>query len=1410
MSAIALGTYAAQMDQLQLLSEILWRNSASLTSERYDFASSDAATLKFYLDLHLSAFDRMNAEHDMRNLIASAARKLDGDATERDRMQLDYLEPLDELREAREEMNTTEKNEGERALRRGKAWMLLGYVQLSLFGNVDPIDPVHKVELKLKYLEEDIADYRRAIYVSMLQNRVQGTSSDVHPRIVAMRSDEGRLLKTRDDLGCLKAFRPPDDDNNFISLSRKCADFRNDKGSRRVTKRHMDNLCAIARKILGQDCTTDDIRTAEIDEAESWSLTVQSFAEQIEAETYLSAFPDVVLPLLAALAQLNHGVRILINETRRLVSLRRSGVADLDSLVCNLIRFPTIGGQADQSLLSLSDLCVSEDTKSLIGSCCTDAFVRMQEQFRILKSGLHELHNHVILNRNLTRSLWRNVNELLQQMVLVWKQQQQEEEKRAAERDSLYRNKTESHGDALTEEEELALEIRKLFPTQTDFHDIEDGSEVSLDRAEPTRKSRETDLSISGLITKDDIREIQRIHSDIVTSFTASRWMCGDPESMTSTTNYLGPLIQRYNTVHAMLDDVLPSLSGKVAIELYNSLSLLVATGLQMNREGSDGRARAYNFYKDRDVEQVKQCLPLCENILNRTDQLLEEWPNHPTLRSIRCIIERLYAFPITSPVSRFLTGLELLHVKLHEWEKNAHKGVSMLEHVTALTQQIITWRQLELSSWKGCLDATYEDLQSDTSKWWFFLYALVESYITRSTANDNNEPVTRQKLVETLERFMNESSLVEFESRLNLLLTFHCHVYHFDDSDNRNELSAVLWNVYSYYKQFADDVNARIAALKAPIEKKLRDFVKIARWNDFSYWSLKETVERTHRSLCKFVKEFQNALRQSVSSCLTVKSGSHSAETSKDDENRRKGAITPEHFTTTKLPRFADVKTSFTSGPIANAETLLTKAKRLCEKIVGSFHPSICSELEDFIESFMEESARLRGMQIDRNLPKEKQKSQAKSILQQKKMTLANYFKTLTRMGVSYRTGTLTLKNSADRVIDFTVPPLDLSVIERYFELTRIDEHMLTQWRGCERYYYKSLIRLNALNAMLSTSQTDLGPQNIERCRGYSAHMMLMAHRQKATIVRSFDHFSSLRVRISNLSEACEQDLSVSKQREGWKCATSLRALLIALEAGYEQLLLLLQCCPAESSTDPGKAALTLNANALPIIVASQKDEVWRCANSLLKDNLNYTQSIAKSLHALLVPFQVLSADLHSEDSIRASCFLNSSHFKLLAKARSTIEILRGRTRELERLFKDAEIAHPICEHIAFLDAKMERFVRDYEKLQEPEEIGERSKVNDNEIERYKLALEQLIKTILLAVQKKYKNDTDSNDEKSSEENDGERGEIEENQMSEKLVEFLEKAIAELKLAEISESFSNLLLSLRQLDQQSANYCIR
>lgn len=63
---------------------------------------------------------------------------------------------------------------------------------------------------------------------------------------------------------------------------------------------------------------------------------------------------------------------------------------------------------------------------------------------------------------------------------------------------------------------------------------------------------------------------------------------------------------------------------------------------------------------------------------------------------------------------------------------------------------------------------------------------------------------------------------------------------------------------------------------------------------------------------------------------------------------------------------------------------------------------------------------------QVDTSLPKDKQISQAKNHLQQKHRALADLFKTLSKLGLSFRSGIILskLKNPAE---DFYIKPLDL-----------------------------------------------------------------------------------------------------------------------------------------------------------------------------------------------------------------------------------------------------------------------------------------------------------------------------------------------------------------------------------------------
>jgi midasin (ATPase involved in ribosome maturation) len=69
---------------------------------------------------------------------------------------------------------------------------------------------------------------------------------------------------------------------------------------------------------------------------------------------------------------------------------------------------------------------------------------------------------------------------------------------------------------------------------------------------------------------------------------------------------------------------------------------------------------------------------------------------------------------------------------------------------------------------------------------------------------------------------------------------------------------SRVLWNLHQYYSQLAPRIEERLSSLRKPIERELKDFVKISRWNDLNFYALKHAVDKSHRTLHKKIKQFQ------------------------------------------------------------------------------------------------------------------------------------------------------------------------------------------------------------------------------------------------------------------------------------------------------------------------------------------------------------------------------------------------------------------------------------------------------------------------------------------------------------------------------------------------------------------------
>ncbi|XP_034190386.2 midasin [Osmia lignaria lignaria] len=1349
---INFGNYKNQKKLLKTIQTLLWKNSLVLNSNEFSISTNDSVLLEFYINYYTTAINKVTDSFAL-TLNEEEQRDLNNR----------FFEPIKLLLEIKENL----KNENN-VLERGKGWLIFGHLQIFIFHDLGSIDPVQKVALKSKYMKENISDLERLMCIENLQCTILGINLSKERK----QSRVDRLKELSNEMKSFEDFHAVRPTLTFQNLREEIENFSKNIGSFESIFKHVTHLNDTIELECDKKESFNQIRE-KLQEAVIWKKSLERFSGKLE-KNFLNGFPDLVSPMIFAISNLHHGISIFIHELSNMQA--RTSNSD----ICyNLLRFP-VTGVCQQNYINIAKLCSSE---KLIFDLSEDKSSKsiQKYRFKMANIALEELENFSLLAVDRSQSFWGELNKILLKIRILWKDQEERREEEMKEKQSLFRTKFES-------KEEDELDFRKIFPGyQQDFLELAEmfpGYQQDFPELQriPETVQNEDD-SFRELISIKDARRVQEIHWNILRN--SER-----PENSLKP-SFIKPLAERFE----MFGSTIRTYPENHSSKLICSLNVLISQKSTFDNRKS--YTEVYDFYRDSNIPEIEDCQPLFDGLAGRIRDLLKEWPENPILNSIKLIIDRIFSFSVDSSLSRFLVGAELLLTKIQQWEENARSDVSLSGFIESFGEKILRWRKLEISRWKDSLEVLEDHLKTDASKWWFFLFDLVDQYLAEDIEesekegelkdSQTTENVSKEKIIENLGRFLTESPLIEFETRLELVYMFYCHVSYFKETGKQKELSAIFWNIYFYYTQFLNDVQNKIKVLKEPIAKKLKDTIKITRWNDISYWSVRNTAEKTRRTLHKFVKEFQKGLGENVASYLSLKGKVGTAETF----TRRE--LGPSEF-------LMDLE-----GKKLKIEKLTQKARQYCEYIIiKSNYLEIRKDIETFIEDSIEESNRLKNMEVDKTLTKGKQQSQLKSMLQQKKMALANYFKTLSRLGISYRIGVLTWKNRKEEINNFAATPLDLKEIQRFTLIARkktenVEKGLIEEWSSCDKYYYESLIKLNFLNAILDSGKSDIGMQNAERCRGLSIHLVLLAHRQKETIADFFQHFLPFRIQISNLalmledSKICSQiskemeRINIPKQKSLQIIMSNFQELLEALQMSMEQILVYLESCPMESLAEEN---LDLNETAIPVL---KENNICRNSITWMQNSLNLIKTITNELHS----WMMISKRVEKSGQI----FLyHQRHIDFLQTGYQKVTEIKEKLVDLKITFT---VDHPIAENLNFLIDKID----EGNNLLKSTLATVVEETNEPKImEEYEEKLDVLITQILLVIQKKIQ----GNQASSEETIDSQKEDFEENLVTEKLIESLKKNISNLRLNKISQIFGELLQIIFESDVESANKCVR
>ncbi|ETN67266.1 midasin [Anopheles darlingi] len=590
-----------------------------------------------------------------------------------------------------------------------------------------------------------------------------------------------------------------------------------------------------------------------------------------------------------------------------------------------------------------------------------------------------------------------------------------------------------------------------------------------------------------------------------------------------------------------------------------------------------------YNFYSDANIPEVLQCVGVLEKIEERVRLLLNEWPDHAVLKDILLIIERIQKLPATAPIVRFSTGLQLLRQKLDEWNAVAHKGNNVRDLERDVVEHIHRWMRMELQYWRDCMSRTQERVRSKAYRYWFFMYNLLHEYLQHGASRkgqlatlldykkvekcygeqeilDNEEEtgqsedtsdgsVSIEDVIRVLKQFIESSSFAEYATRLRVMKSFEQYLSLLPpgeglDAGKRDTLIAALYNVHLYFSQFTDEIEEHIRSKRAPIEKKLKEFVKIESFNkDLSYFSMRNNIARVHRQLHKFLKEFETEIVARVAPIFTPKDPArelNDADEQKVKVLRSEAKVTyymvdVKSFMASRklLERFSAMATGEPTSAtdhdtssdrsvqlFQKIDRFFTTARNVCrEAILHAPFPTLVYSLDNVLHEQIDTIEYLRGLEVDRSLPRPKQKSQAKQILNQKRKTLADFYKTLAQLGLSYRAGLMEVAIGGIDPVDATIAPFSLELLTHGSRYRKVDQHIVFLNDKLNLYYAKCVFKIKMLGKVMLQPDADIGGAiNVDRIKGFSIDLFLLVQNQRKALAEMVRNVSQLRQQIADL----------------------------------------------------------------------------------------------------------------------------------------------------------------------------------------------------------------------------------------------------------------------------------------------------
>ncbi|KAF2086406.1 midasin [Saccharata proteae CBS 121410] len=742
-------------------------------------------------------------------------------------------------------------------------------------------------------------------------------------------------------------------------------------------------------------------------------------------------------------------------------------VGFLQCLRIGLMLVPKSQGSAADEVFSY----ISEHTPFL-GFTASEQLVPGARSLIPVRSGAVDLRWHALYALGVSASVAPErlpsldertiVHDLFFQFFEQWKERLQADQEEAAEKSGLYRYK----GGIEEEEEATEEELLSMFP---DFEQHPESGGPS---------------DSSAVSPQELARKLADCHADIFT-------MKSNPSEkikvlMEKSMGYLGRLNQSNEIVKEGrgLSITLPA----IFVALRRESDLLLH---ERNTTG-----KGYNFYTDANLSEANKLIALIHRIQLRFRQIREVWPEHATLSDVLNVCDELLTFRHVEPVAKFLTKGEKLHAFMYEWQRVASKEFTAATLYDDITTLLISWRQLELTTWARLFDIEIEKCKDDAKSWFFVAYentvAIAETLQLSTEAMGDHA----RALLRTLESFLYSTTAGQYSQRLRLLEQFREHLALREvDVPSVRPLRTALGNLIRYFTRFEGPVRDMIVKGRQSLEKQMKDVLRIAGWKDRNIDALRQSAKTSHRKLFKLVRKFRAVLNQPVESILR-----------QDPSDGSASQATPSHVSYEPVDATVDPSVlelcqtqapGWDSRPSRFKDTkstvrLMAKMAKPRESTI--FGPEYVDDFLVNLENSMAELAKATPSTLTAE-----NKDQVKHLKSRKRKLFNDTLKELKEMGFRSHVGGDVLAKQDSLA----------TVLSRIPTLPMIEHHATI--RGAETYLHRSLNLMAQVRDIAHEHNGDLQNAEVLRCIGNFESMLHTAIKQRETAARALGDLQSL-----------------------------------------------------------------------------------------------------------------------------------------------------------------------------------------------------------------------------------------------------------------------------------------------------------